>query len=170
MPRTNNRRTPRHSNAPRHALLGAGHGVLCVCVLVCPAAKLPSEVDGSKYVPSRRRRRPLACCHKSSRQAGVQGRQARTFPPCCCCCNKHNERLRNAHFIRCPPLVRCSSLARPPSPTPHTHATHVYYTLYILCIYSSIPHTTLAAAAAASHHHPPPPAEKKKSTHYICIL
>lgn len=101
--------------------------------------------------------RPAAAARllPQEQQAGVQGRQARTFPPCCCCCNKHNERLRNAHFIRCPPLVRCSSLARPPSPTPHTRHTCILYIIYILCIYSSIPHTTIAAAAAASHHHPP---------------
>lgn len=91
------------------------------CVLVCPAAKLPSEVDGSKYVPSRRR--PLAATRAAGRRAG----QARTFPPCCCCCYD-NERLRNAHFIRCPPLVRCSSLARPPSPT-HAH-TRIYIYIY----------------------------------------
>ena len=89
------------------------------CVLVCPAAKLPSEVDGSKYVPSRRR--PLAATRAAGRRAG----QARTFPPCCCCYD--NERLRNAHFIRCPPLVRCSSLARPPSPT-HAHTRIYIYT------------------------------------------
>ena len=122
----------------------------CVCIGVscCEAAVRGGRVEIRAVPPP-----PPACCHKSSRQACR--RQARTFPPCCCCCNKHNERLRNAHFIRCPPLVRCSSLARPPSPTPHTRHTCILYIIYILCIYSSIPHTTLAAAAAASHHHPP---------------
>ena len=47
------------------ALLGAC--CVCVYVLVCPAAKLPSEVDGSKYVPSRRR--PPAATRAAGRQA-----------------------------------------------------------------------------------------------------
>lgn len=149
MPRTNNRRTPRHSNTPRHALLGAGHGVLCVCIGVscCEAAVRGGRVEIRAVPPP-----PPACCHKSSRQ--TCRRQARTFPPCCCC-YKHNERLRNAHFIRCPPPVRCSSLARPPSPTPHTH-TCIY--TYILCIqYNRTPHwpPPPPPPPATTSHHPP---------------
>jgi hypothetical protein len=69
MPRTNNRRTPRHSNAPRHALLGAGHGVLCVCIGVscCEAAVRGGRVEIRAVPPP-----PPACCHKGSRQAGMQ--------------------------------------------------------------------------------------------------
>jgi hypothetical protein len=147
-----------HSNAPRHALLGAGHGVLCVCIGVscCEAAVRGGRVEIRAVPPPAR---PLAATRAAGRQACR--RQARTFPPCCCC-NNHNERLRNAHFIRCPPLVRCSSLARPPSPTPHT--AH----MYIVCIY--IHNRTHHTGRRRQPPPPAPPAEKKKSTHYICVL
>ena len=140
MPRTNNRRTPPplKRTTPR-PIRGGAWRVVCVywCVLLRSCRQRWT---------GRNTCRPAAAARllPQEQQAGVQGRQARTFPPCCCCCNKHNERLRNAHFIRCPPLVRCSSLARPPSPTPHTH-------ICILCayIYSTTAHTP---------HWPPPPA------------
>jgi hypothetical protein len=58
-----------HSNAPRHALLGAGHGVLCVCIGVscCEAAVRGGRVEIRAVPPP-----PPACCHKGSRQAGMQ--------------------------------------------------------------------------------------------------
>src|SRR5690606_42101352 len=76
MPRTNNRRTPRHSNTPRHALLGAGHGVLCVCIGVscCEAAVRGGRVEIRAVPPP-----PPACCHKTRRQ--TCRRRARTLPP-----------------------------------------------------------------------------------------
>ena len=151
MPRTNNRRTPRHSNAPRHALLGAGHGVLCVCIGVscCEAAVRGGRVEIRAVPHTHTRLLP------QEQQAGACRRQARTFPPCCCCCcccDKHNERLRNAHFIRCPPLVRCSSLARPPSPT-HTH-THIYRMYIYIYIHNHAHHT----GRRRRRRQPPPPA------------
>jgi hypothetical protein len=133
----------------------------CVCVLVCPAAKLPSEVDGSKYVPSRRRR-PLAATRAAGRQACR--RQTRTFPPCCCCCNKHNvndcamRTLYDAHH-----WCAAARWARPPSPTPHTHTCIYIYILWLYSIiqYNRTPHWP-AAAAAASHH--PPPRRRSRPT------
>lgn len=58
-----------HSNAPRHALLGAGHGVLCVywCVLLRSCRQRWTGRNTCRPAA-----RPPACCHKSSRQAGVQ--------------------------------------------------------------------------------------------------
>jgi hypothetical protein len=134
----------------------------CVCVLVCPAAKLPSEVDGSKYVPSRRRR-PLAATRAAGRQACR--RQTRTFPPCCCCCNKHNvndcamRTLYDAHH-----WCAAARWARPPSPTPHTHTCIYIYILWLYSIiqYNRTPHWPAAAAAAASHH--PPPRRRSRPT------
>jgi hypothetical protein len=100
-----------------------------MCAHICPVAKLPSEVDGSKYV----------CCvlcvrHKSSSSSI----STRTFPPFCCCVCFYiyiyiyiyrRTRLRNAHFVRCPPRVRCSSLPAhqpipPPPPPPNHHPPH----------------------------------------------
>ena len=148
MPRTNNRRTPRHSNAPRHALLGAGHGVLCVCIGVscCEAAVRGGRVEIRAVPP------PPACCHKSSRQA-CSRRQARTFPPCCCCCcNKHNvndcamRTLYDAHHW-------CAAARWPAHQAPRHTRTHVYI---IYCVvyteYNRTPHWP-PPPATTSHHH-----------------
>lgn len=135
MPRTNNRRTPRHSNAPRHALLGAGHGVLCVCVYWCVLLR-----SCRQRWTGRNTCRPAAAAARllpQEQQAGVQGRQARTFPPCCCCCNKHTmndcamRTLYDAHHW-------CAAARWPAHQAPrHTHTPHMYIIIhYTYCVYT----------------------------------
>jgi len=133
----------------------------CVCVLVCPAAKLPSEVDGSKYVPSRRRR-PLAATRAAGRRAGDRHAPSHHVVVVINTMNDCAMRtLYDAHH-------RCAAARWPAHQAPRHTRTHVY--IYIYIVYTVQPHTTRAAAAAAASHNQPPPAEKKKSTHYICAV
>jgi len=80
----------------------------------------------------------VSCCEAAVRGGRVEIRAAATraagthLPTICCCCVcvcvcvythththvvKYRTRLRNAHFVRCPPLVRCSSLCPAHQPT-----------------------------------------------------
>jgi hypothetical protein len=109
-----------------------------MCAHICPVAKLPSEVDGSKYV----------CCvlcvrHKSS--SSSSSISTRTFPPfCCCVCfyisiyiyiyiEEHDCAMRtlyDAHHgcaaARCPPTNPYRRRRRPPTTPPHTHNLSMY--------------------------------------------
>jgi len=134
-----------HSNAPRHALLGAGHGVLCVCIGVscCEAAVRGGRVEIRAVPPPAR---PLAATRAAGRQACR--RQARTFPPCCCCCcnittmnDCATRTLYDAHHW-------CAAARWPAHQAPR-HTRHIC----ILCVYIYIYSTT-----AHTPHWPPPPA------------
>ena len=140
-----------HSNAPRHALLGAGHGVLCVCIGVscCEAAVRGGRVEIRAVPPPAR---PLAATRAAGRQACR--RQARTFPPCCCCCcnittmnDCATRTLYDAHHW-------CAAARWPAHQAPR-HTRHIC----ILCVYIYIQynrtHTTLAAATSRHQHHLP---------------
>jgi len=102
--------------------------IVHVCVCVCPAAKLPSEVDGLKYVPPPREQ------------------QARTFPPfvvvacvCVCVCiyihththtHTHTRRKIQNTIAQCAlctmPTTGALQLALPRPPT-HTARHHHHH-------------------------------------------
>src|SRR5690606_16161929 len=130
----------------------------CVCVLVCPAAKLPSEGDGSKYVPSRCR--PLAATRAAGRRAGDRHAPSHhvvvvvvitTMNDCA------TRTLYDAHHW-------CPAARRPAQQAPRHTRTYVY----CVHIYTVQPHTH----HTGRRHQPPPapPAEKKKTAHYICAV
>jgi len=122
----------------------------CVCVLVCPAAKLPSEVDGSKYVPSRRRR-PLAATRAAGRRAGDRHAPSHHVVVVINTMNDCAMRtLYDAHH-------RCAAARWPAHQAPRHTRTHVYIYTYILCIqYNRTPHwPPPPPPPATTSHHPP---------------
>jgi hypothetical protein len=115
--------TARAHNARHTTTIMAAACIVHVCVCVC-----------------------VSCCEAAVRGGRVEIRAAATraagthLPTICCCCVcvcvcvcvcihthththththvvKYRTRLRNAHFVRCPPLVRCSSLCPAHQPT-----------------------------------------------------
>src|SRR5690606_16271119 len=124
----------------------------CVCVLVCPAAKLPSEVDGSKYVPSRRRR-PLAATRAAGRRAGDRHAPSHhvvvvvvinTMNDCAM------RTLYDAHH-------RCAAARWPAHQAPRHTRTHVY--IHIYCVYSTTAHHT---GRRRRRRRQPPPATTRR--------
>jgi hypothetical protein len=114
----------------------------CVCVLVCPAAKLPSEVDGSKYVPSRR---PPARLLPQEQQAGRRAgdRHAPSHHVVVVITTMNDCAMRTLYDAH-----HWCAAARWPAHQAPRHTRHIC----ILCVYIyTTAHTTLAAAA--SHHH-----------------
>lgn len=135
MPRTNNRRTPRHSNAPRHALLGAGHGVLCVCVYWCVLLRsCRQRWTGRNTCRPAAAARLLAATRAAGRQACRGDRHAPSHHVVVVAINTMNDcamrTLYDAHHW-------CAAARWPAHQAPrHTHTPHMYIIHYTYCVYT----------------------------------